>query len=170
MPGHTTCLRDDGSVQAVTGRLVKLCGGNRSAASAAGVSKSLIHRYTDVHNPPPKGGRKVSVPVAVALDLERACGRPVVTEHMAAVQGYALYRPDWRRVEVVDYPHLSTAFSERAFEAIREANRTLEDGVVEPHEAVAWRHQIRLLMNICARLDVALTAEIDQTEGESVDV
>ena len=157
---------DDGSVQYRTGSLLSACGGVRAAAEKLrldqiGVGKSMLARYADVHaGPLAPGKRKPVIPVDIALALERHAARPVVTEWLAAQQGYTLFRPAWAAVEAINYPEFHSRLALQAMQAVTRAALVLEDGVVERGEAVAWREDVRGLMKLCAQLDCALTTQI----------
>ena len=75
--------RDRAGLKTVSHVLVEEAGGVDASAAATRVSRTVLSDY----------GRPAAphfMPADVILDLERVLGRPVVTQHLALLQGYDL--------------------------------------------------------------------------------
>jgi hypothetical protein len=71
-------------LKTVTRALVQACGGVEAGSAAARLSKTSLAACYDPHTP------DRFLPVDCTLALERAAGDPVLTRHLAALQGFAL--------------------------------------------------------------------------------
>jgi hypothetical protein len=71
-------------LKTVTRALVQACGGVEAGSAAARLSKTSLAACYDPHTP------DRFLPVDCMLALERAAGDPVLTRHLAALQGFAL--------------------------------------------------------------------------------
>jgi len=156
---------NDGSIQFFTGELLAAGGGVRATAEKLslldiGVGKSMLARYADTHTPTPPGSRKPSMPADLVLAIEQMTGNPVVTEFLAAEQGYTLSRPHWPKAEVVNFFNLNYRLTEHAMKIIVTGAEQNNGKPLSRADAIAWRADIRRLMNVCAQVDCALTSEI----------
>lgn len=70
-----------------TRALIKMIGTIEDAAIVAGVSKSVMHRWSSTTDAD-------MITIAAAMKLEAECGVPCVTEAMAAHGGMSLVKPD----------------------------------------------------------------------------
>ena len=66
-----------------TRQLVKACGGLEAAAAVTRVGHSELSRYYDPRE-------KLHIPADIIADLERDCGRPILTQTLASLIGFEL--------------------------------------------------------------------------------
>ncbi|HYH17612.1 MAG TPA: phage regulatory CII family protein [Azospirillum sp.] len=81
--------RQPGTLKASYAELVERCRGQDRAAELTGLSQSTIQRITD----PDSANRNAHFKVPDVRALQAASGCMVVTEFLAAEQGYLLFRP-----------------------------------------------------------------------------
>lgn len=76
--------RPAGSLKEATQALLTAAGGTVKASEITGRGQSVLQRYGD----PAEPGR--TMPVQIALQLEKTCGQPIVTRYLAAEAGCLL--------------------------------------------------------------------------------
>jgi hypothetical protein len=76
--------REPGTLKAAEAALIAACGGPVAAAGKCSVGKTVLQQASDGDHPT----RHLSLPVVA--QLERACGKPIVTTFLAAEQGFVL--------------------------------------------------------------------------------
>jgi hypothetical protein len=77
-------VREPGTLKAAEAALIAACGGPVAAADKCSVGKTVLQQASDADHPT----RHLSLPVVA--QLERACGKPIVTSFLAAEQGYVI--------------------------------------------------------------------------------
>ena len=83
-----TKRRPEGSLKEATHELVEAAGGQYKAADLAGLSQTMMVRYTD----PDGRNAETTMPVAVVRTLEAHTQDPVLTRFLAAELGYILLK------------------------------------------------------------------------------
>lgn len=122
---------DPGRLIAAVTRLIVANGGELAASHVEGarVGKSEMQRYTDSDD-----FRNRHMPVDIVAALERACGRPIVTEFLAAEAG-AVLLPVPRAVTGEWLAEITRLTDENA-DVIREVCKSLDgDGEITAPEA-----------------------------------
>lgn len=81
---HRPCSDSEYSrLKQATRHLVKACGGLEAAAAITRVGHSELSRYYDPRE-------KLHIPADIIADLERDCGRPILTQTLANLIGFEL--------------------------------------------------------------------------------
>ncbi len=81
---HRPCSDNEYSrLKQATRHLVKACGGLEAAAAITRVGHSELSRYYDPRE-------KLHIPADIVADLERDCGRPILTQTLANLIGFEL--------------------------------------------------------------------------------
>ncbi|MBL6854532.1 MAG: hypothetical protein ISS15_05480 [Alphaproteobacteria bacterium] len=73
-----------GSLTTAISALVQACGGLEAVAKISGLSTAVIGRYVDPDQP------ERNMSGALIAQLEKHCGQPIVTTHMALSQGLVI--------------------------------------------------------------------------------
>ncbi len=126
-----------------TRALIKMIGRIEDAALVAGVSKSVMHRWSSTTDAD-------MITIAAALKLEAECGVPCVTEAMAAHGGMTLVKRDGSAAPTC----MMTAFGGVADEFGDLANRVAEalrDGNLSPNDHTAINDALASLIEAANR-------------------
>ena len=113
--------------------LVAACGGLEAAAAATRLHKTGLALAYDPH------AADRFAAVDVVADLERAAGEPILTQLLAAMQGYAL-----TRVDPMAGCELAAIASvgEKSSEVFAAFGRAMADGAITPEERATIHREL----------------------------
>lgn len=134
-------------------RLVKMCGGQESAAGVTRVDFQRIGRYSRPHEP-------MFPPADVIADLEKDAEVPEVTRVLADLQGYLLIAKPPASGDPQWVGHLA-ALAKESGEALSLLGQALSNGGTITAEEIAeldLRREVSEAMEVLARIDIALRA------------
>jgi hypothetical protein len=115
------------ALKAASRELVKACGGVTRAAQFTRVAESNLSRACSDHE-------NQYLPMDVVADLESECGKPIVTQALAALSHMSVTeRP--RSVRVSDHIRCIGDVSREFSEWVAAQSSAAADGVVDPKES-----------------------------------
>jgi len=134
--------RDYLALKAATRALIDACGGVTRAAQFTRVAASQLSRACSDHE-------AQFLPMDVVADLEAECGRPIVTEALAALSHLSITsRP--RSVRTSDHVRCIGEVSREFADFIQVQSNAAADGVVDRKESAAALDAIEDVMRALA--------------------
>ncbi len=162
-PKHHGTLKDAAT------ELIEAAGGLREAAELCRVSKTRLGEICTPHR------EDAHMPVDVVLALEKATGRPAMTEHLAARHGLLVIEIGAAESAVMlndlqgHVLRQNGATVKAAADAISQQMEASADGVVTDAEAVAMLPALERLLVTAARLRHLLLHMTNDAGGDGID-
>ena len=155
-PTRPTNEEDRFSLKAAFRRLLKAAGGQEAAEMVTRGRHQTLNRYG---NPSPDQA-DCHAPIDVIADLEREISAPIVTKHLAEMQGYMLVKKTAVAADANLLTHLSTLASEsgQTIQAIAEG---IADQDLTEAELTRIITEARELAQAAASAELAAKAKLD---------
>lgn len=153
MTGRLLPARDYAALKTAFSRQMEAIGGQTAAAALTRVGQRTLSTYANLGD----DFAFTFAPTDVVADLEAEAvsrgGRPLVSECLAGLAGFALER---RAAERPAFLQQFSAITGASAEAIARMAEDLADGTITPAEAAATRRSLKPLIDALQRYDVAL--------------
>lgn len=152
--GRPTTEQERFSLKAAFRQLLKLAGGQEAAELITRGKHQTLNRYGNPNEP------DCQAPVDVIADLEREVGDPVVTKHLAEMNGYFLVKKSVVAADANLVTHLS-ALARESSQTIEAIAAGIADSVETETELVQMVKEARELREAAAAAELAAQAKLD---------